>query len=128
MTTTHLEPQVYEALEQIVDPCSAASASPMNLVEMGLVKDVVLSEGGSRVDVHLRLTSPQCLMIGYMTKAARRLIGALPGVERVEVHADEGLDWTPSMIHDGARSRRRLQLQVLADRAASSHGRVTSAG
>ncbi len=53
-------------------------------------------------------------MIAYMTKAARRLISEIPGVQQVEVHADSGLDWAPSMIHEEAKHRRRLQLEVLA--------------
>lgn len=129
MSSHPLETQVYDALRQIVDPCSAASVSPMNLVEMGLIDKVVFSEGDSRVDVYLRLTSPQCLMIAYMTKAARRLIGELAGVSQVEVHADSGLDWLPSMIHEEARDRRRLQLEVLSEQNASHSGcSVTAAG
>lgn len=113
-----LSEQVTECLRQIVDPCSASSATPMNLVEMGLVREIRQSDDGARVDIDLRLTSPQCLMIAYMTKEARRLVTALPGVEQVEVHADAGLDWAPSMISDEAQARRRLQLTVLAERSA----------
>lgn len=109
-----LEDEVYAALRLIIDPCSAASATPLNLVEMGLIQEVTFAEEESRVDVYLRLTSPQCLMIAFMTKAARQLITAIPGVEQVEVHADYGLDWSPSMISPDASERRRLQLEVLA--------------
>lgn len=115
MVEHRLSEPVYAALRQIIDPCSAASASPMNLVEMGLVREVTFSEDDSRVDIHLRLTSPQCLMIAYMTKAARGLITQIAGVTQVEVHADHGLDWSPSMIEEAAQHRRRLQLQVLSD-------------
>ena len=105
-----LEERIYECLERIVDPCSAASVSPMNLVEMGLIRGVRVSESADRVDVDLRLTSPQCLMVAFMTKEARRLILELPGVEQVEVHADTGLDWSPDDIHEPAQERRRLKL------------------
>ncbi|HET6509064.1 MAG TPA: iron-sulfur cluster assembly protein [Baekduia sp.] len=112
-----LQARIYGCLEQIVDPCSAATVSPMNLVEMGLIKDVRISEGADRVDVDLRLSSPQCLMVAYMTKEARRLILELPGVEQVEVHSDAGLDWSPDDIHPRARARRR---RLLAARAAEA--------
>lgn len=111
---------VFDCLRQIIDPCSSATATPMNLVEMGLIDKVVFSDGDSRVDVHLRLTSPQCLMVAYMTKAARELIGELDGVEHVDVHADHGLDWVPEMISEGAQHRRRLSLEVRSAGMASS--------
>lgn len=118
---------VFDCLRQIIDPCSAATATPMNLVEMGLIDKVVFSEGDSRVDVHLRLTSPQCLMVAYMTKAAQELIGAIDGVMHVDVHADHGLDWMPSMISEDAQHRRRLSLEVrsagLASSGCASHSR-----
>jgi hypothetical protein len=34
---------VWDQLGRIVDPCSAATARPLSIVEMGLVKDVVLA-------------------------------------------------------------------------------------
>lgn len=107
-----LEAQVYECLEKVIDPCSAASVSPMNLVEMGLVRQVRVSDDGHRVDVDLRLTSPQCMMIAHMTKATRRLVSELNGVEHVEVHADLGLDWAPSDIRPEAQERRRRSLEL----------------
>ncbi len=111
MLTPDLQRRITGCLEQIVDPCSAASASPMNLVEMGLIREISYDAG--RVDVDLRLTSPSCLMVAFMTKEARRLIGQLPEVSQVEVHADAGLDWTPGDIDPAAADRRRRQLAEL---------------
>lgn len=124
----HLTEPVFAALRQIIDPCSASSVSPMNLVEMGLIDKVDFSEGDSRVDVFLRLTSPQCLMVAYMTKAAKELIGAIDGVTTVEVHADHGLDWDPSLIAPAAQQRRQLLLEVRSNGLAgcSSHTTGTS--
>jgi metal-sulfur cluster biosynthetic enzyme len=59
------------------------------------------------------------MMIAYMTKAARNLISQL-GVTQVEVHADHGLDWAPSMIHPEAQERRRRQLHILSTTAGGS--------
>jgi metal-sulfur cluster biosynthetic enzyme len=107
--TPELEARITAALAEIVDPCSAASASPMNLVEMGLIREVRMDDAG-HVDVDLKLTSPACYMVAFMTKEARERVGALPEVTSVDVHADEGLDWAPSDIHPAAAARRRRQL------------------
>lgn len=112
MLTPDLERRITGCLERIIDPCSAASASPMNLVEMGLIRELRIDDDG-RVDIDLRLTSPSCLMVAFMTKEARRLVSELPEVSRVEVHADAGLDWTPGDIHPRAAARRRRRLAEL---------------
>lgn len=84
----------------------------MNLVEMGLIRDVKVDDEGS-VSVYLRLTAPSCFMVGYMAKEAKRLIGALQGVSSVEVRSDAGLDWTPELIAPEAAARRGSQLREL---------------
>lgn len=123
-----LREPIYDALRQIVDPCSAATSTPMNLVEMGLIDRVEINGSSSRVDVHLRLTSPQCMMIAYMTTAAKNLITELPGIEQVEVHADHGLDWSPAMIHPEAQERRRSQLRIISTRSGGSPRRTEGCG
>lgn len=100
---------IYRCLEQIIDPCSASSASPMNLVEMGLIREVSIDVIGV-VTVQLRLTAPSCFMVGTMTKQAKQLIGRLPGVREVTVISDAGLEWTPDLIAPETAERRRRQL------------------
>jgi metal-sulfur cluster biosynthetic enzyme len=100
-------------LDEIADPCSMASASPMGLAEMGLVKAVTVSADGD-VRIDLRLTSPTCNMLGFMAEEATRRVRELPGVRSVEVVADEGMDWAPSMIAPAAQERRRERLTLMA--------------
>lgn len=104
-----LEAEVRVLLDTIADPCSVAAGSPIGLSEMGLVRAVEADADG-RVTVHLRLTSPFCHMIGFFTTDATRLVGQLPGVTAVVVTADQGLDWSPTMISPAAQSRRRFPL------------------
>jgi metal-sulfur cluster biosynthetic enzyme len=49
-------------------------------------------------------------MIGFMTKEAIAKIEALPAVRSVSVKADNGLDWTPSLISPAAQRRRQERL------------------
>ena len=53
--------RVSEALQEVIDPCSAGRGVPAGLVDMGMVKRVGLSstpDGRSMVTVELRITSP----------------------------------------------------------------------
>ena len=100
-------------LDEIKDPCSLASGTPMGLAEMGLVDTIAIENGGT-VLVKLRLTSPFCHMIGYFTKEATRHIEGLPGVTGVELQADNGLDWSPSRISPAATARRNQYLDRMA--------------
>jgi metal-sulfur cluster biosynthetic enzyme len=100
--------RIRQLMVGVVDPCSTASVLPMNIVELGLVRDVVLDE--DVLTVYLRLTSPSCMMVAYITKEVIARLSGLPGVAEVRVAADEGLDWDPSMMdqHVAAERARRL--------------------
>jgi metal-sulfur cluster biosynthetic enzyme len=104
-----LRSAILERLDEVKDPCSAASGVPMGLSEMGLVDSVEISEGGD-VKVNLRLTSPFCHMIAFLTKESIARVGALPAVRSVSVNADNGLDWSPTMISPAAQARRQKRL------------------
>ncbi|HLH70675.1 MAG TPA: iron-sulfur cluster assembly protein [Candidatus Dormibacteraeota bacterium] len=100
--------QVRAALEHVVDPCSVATGVPLNVLQMGLLRD--LEVRGGQVRVSLRLTSPFCFQFAYFQEAIKKAVGGLPGVERVICEADHGLEWQPEMIDPQARARlRRLR-------------------
>jgi metal-sulfur cluster biosynthetic enzyme len=121
MPETHValpsEGAVREVLNSIIDPCSMGHGVPMGLNEMGLVDSVAISEHGD-VHVHIKLTSPCCLMVGYFSTETLDRVAALPGVRSVEMTHDAGFDWRPDMIHPEAEHRRQLALAgVSAGRA-----------
>jgi metal-sulfur cluster biosynthetic enzyme len=107
--------QVMACLHKIVDPCSAASASPMSIVEMGLIRELRIDDSGD-VSVFLRLSAPSCYMVSFMATQAQEYIGELPGVREVHVEADTGLDWDPSMIAPEAALRRETSLKIYMNR------------
>jgi metal-sulfur cluster biosynthetic enzyme len=106
-----LEEAIRSRLNLIGDPCSVANGVPMGIDEMGLVDSVDVDRGGNAI-IHLRLTSPTCHMIGYFDVEARRLALEVAGVRSVQVHSDMGLDWTPDMMSDDAKRRRRVALRA----------------
>ena len=106
-----LADRVRDSLTDIIDPCSAAHAKPMGLVEMGLVESV--RADGGELTVQLRLTSPFCMMVGYLTAEIRAAAMRVPGVSNVRVKCDTGLDWDEDMIDRDAVARRHRRLGML---------------
>lgn len=106
-----LSASIRQRLDGVVDPCSSASVLPMSVIELGLVRDVTLTAG--ILTVHLRLTSPSCMMVAYLAKEMTERLSDLPGVTRVRVQPDEGLDWEPSMMDPVVARRRAERLALL---------------
>ena len=113
--TDELRVAVLGRLNAIKDPCSVAAGVSIGLEDMGVINSVAISPDGD-VQINLRLTSPACHMVAYMTEEAIARVGALPGVSRVEVVPDAGLDWSPTMITPDAQQR-RLERLARMDRA-----------
>lgn len=105
MTT---EARVREALREIVDPCTAATGSNLDVIEMGLVEAVEVADGEVRVE--FRLTTPACHMVPYFIEEIESRVEPLDGVESVTVDTDDGMQWTPDMMTDAAREKRRSTL------------------
>jgi len=72
------EQDVLAALSRIQDPDLRK-----DIVSLGFVKDVAIEPG--HVSFKIELTTPACPVRGEMERQARDLVGALPGVERVDV-------------------------------------------
>ncbi|MBS1675896.1 MAG: DUF59 domain-containing protein [Actinobacteria bacterium] len=104
-----LRARIRARIDEIGDPCSVATGTPMGLDEMGLIKAMEISPDGD-VRVDMRLTSPSCYQLGYFGTEIERRVGSLTGVRSVTVTYDRGLDWTPSMMSAEAKERRRRSL------------------
>jgi metal-sulfur cluster biosynthetic enzyme len=53
------EQEIWAALARIIDPCSRFNGTCLDLVEMGLVREVLID--GGTVHVRLLLTDPSCV-------------------------------------------------------------------
>lgn len=102
MTTAN---SVYESLREVTDPCSAATGSNLDIVEMGLVRSVDVTDGN--VLVRMRLTTPACQMIPYFIVQIRDHVGAIPDVTDVDVDLDDGTEWSEEMMTAEARTHRQ---------------------
>lgn len=116
---TSTEERVREALSEVVDPCSAATGSRLNVVEMGLVEDIEVEEGdgdGDQVQVDLRLTSPMCHMVPYFYEEIEGRVGDLPGVASATLETDGGLEWTEDEMTEEAKRKRQAVLDGYEER------------
>src|ERR1700674_1639518 len=78
--------QVMAAINEIVDPCSAAVRVPIGIVDLGLLESVDLD--GGRVSLDLLTTTPFCMYVGLFEEEVERRVSALPWVESVQVRFD----------------------------------------
>jgi metal-sulfur cluster biosynthetic enzyme len=105
-----LAERIPEALRRVHDPCSVASNLPLNVLDMGLVRDWRLA--GGEVRVELVLTSVACFHVSAIVAAIEQQLGALDGVDSVTVTIDHGALWGPELMSGSAReqvARRRAR-------------------
>jgi metal-sulfur cluster biosynthetic enzyme len=91
------EDEVYEALEEVIDP-----ELGLDFVSLGLVYDVDVNESGE-VFITFTLTTPACPIGPQVTEQMREFVGDLDGVS--EVHPKMVFDppWSPDMMSEDAK-------------------------
>lgn len=98
---------VISALKGVYDP-----EIPVNIVDLGLVyrcDEVPLEGGRRRIEVDMTMTAPGCGMGDVLTADAIRSVGAVPGVDEVEVT----LVWSPPWDMSRMSEETRLELGLL---------------
>lgn len=116
--TAELRERILGHLDEVKDPCSVATGEPMGLAEMGLVRSLDISDDGA-VSVVLRLTSPFCEMIGFLTSESEAKIASLAGVASVTVQSDSGFDWSPEDMAPHRQLRREERLAAVRNDVAA---------
>ena len=97
MAETQLDTAAVEkALHGVVDPCSKALGSPMDIVTMGLVERIDIADG--RVTVTIILTDPNCFFFGQIEQFVSDVLKELPGVTGVDVEISHTTLWSPDRI------------------------------
>lgn len=77
------EPQVLDALRQVIDP-----DLHRDIVTLGFVKDLTINDvddGKAKVHFKIELTTPACPVKDLLQAQARQVVEAVPGVGEVEV-------------------------------------------
>jgi metal-sulfur cluster biosynthetic enzyme len=96
-----LEQRVWEALARITDP-----EMPASLVDMGMVYRVAVAGGVAEID--LTFTSIGCPAMDMILGDVRAAVGALPGIDRVELE----VVWSPPWTKERLTTRGRILLRA----------------
>jgi metal-sulfur cluster biosynthetic enzyme len=90
------EKLVWDTLKTVYDP-----EIPVNVVDLGLVYNVVVTGDDVRVD--MTMTIRGCPMHRYMTADAEEKLAKLAGVKSAQVNLVWDPPWNPSMISADGR-------------------------
>ena len=91
--------KVYTALKNCHDP-----EIPVNIVDLGLVYDVQIKEGG-HVFVKMTLTTQGCGMGASIARDAQSKILGIQGVEEAQVDIVWDPPWSQHMISEDGRKK-----------------------
>ena len=90
------EEDVYEALEEVIDP-----ELGLDFVSLGLVYDVNIEE--SDVQVRFTLTTPACPIGPQVSEQMIEFVGDLEGVDTVRPEMTFDPPWSPEMMSEDAK-------------------------
>ena len=90
------EEDVYEALEEVIDP-----ELGLDFVSLGLVYDVELE--GNDVHITFTLTSPGCPIGPQVTEQMKEYVSEVEGVEKVFPKMIFSPPWTPEKMSEDAK-------------------------
>ena len=96
ITPMPTEEEVYEALEEVIDP-----ELGLDFVSLGLVYDVEISDG--EVFVTFSLTTPACPIGPQVSEQMREFVGDLEGVQKVHPKMVFDPPWSPEMMSEDAK-------------------------
>ena len=99
MTTAVLSAEtVRQALRQVKDP-----ELDMNIVDLGLVYDVDISEGGA-IHIEYTLTTMGCPIGPLIEQQMQSFLDGVPGVTTVDAEMVLRPPWTPEMMSEEAKA------------------------
>ena len=97
-TTDHpLYDAVVDACRTVFDP-----EIPVNIYDLGLVYTVAI-DPESKVKIIMTLTAPGCPVAGEMPGWVQDAVGAVPGVQDVDIDMTFDPQWGMDMMSDEAR-------------------------
>jgi metal-sulfur cluster biosynthetic enzyme len=98
------EAAVGEAIATVLDPCSIAAQAPLNIVELGLVREWNVDDEGA-VSVTVTPTAPSCILIGSIVKGIEDRVLEVDGVTAIEVELDGATIWSEELMSPAARTK-----------------------
>jgi metal-sulfur cluster biosynthetic enzyme len=91
------EDEVRESLKEVIDP-----ELDVNIVDLGLIYEIEVED--DEVDVLMTLTTPGCPLSGVFDEMVRQEVGAVEGVNKVDVELTFEPSWSPEKMSDKAKN------------------------
>ena len=85
------------SLKQVYDP-----EIPMNIVDLGLIYELKLNEGGE-AQVRMTMTTPGCPVIEMLLDQVKTAVATVPGVSKVDVEVVWDPPWSPERMSEFAK-------------------------
>jgi metal-sulfur cluster biosynthetic enzyme len=115
MSDASVEAQIEAAMALVDDPCSIMANAPLNVFELGLVRNWSLDEEG-HVHVTLSPTSPSCTLIGSIMTGIEQRVAGVQGVRSVTVELDGDTMWTADLMSSDGRTKLAARREGSAQR------------
>jgi metal-sulfur cluster biosynthetic enzyme len=95
---------ILSSLRHVVDP-----EIRIGIVDLGLIYDVLVEDGGKKIDVQMTLTTPMCPYGPMILTQVQDVLNATPGVEEGKVSLVWEPPWNPKTM---ASEAARLKLNI----------------
>ena len=92
------EADVYDALEEVIDP-----ELGLDFVSLGLIYDVEIEDEGKEIYVTFSLTTPGCPIGPQVTEQIKEFVGDLEGVDSVHPKLVFDPPWSPELMTEDAK-------------------------
>jgi metal-sulfur cluster biosynthetic enzyme len=89
---------IREAMKQVDDP-----ELGINVVDLGLLYEVIVDEATGKVDLNMTLTSMGCPLTEQIIADVRKFVEPLDGVTRVDVNWVWDPPWGPDKMTDDGK-------------------------
>ena len=93
-----VEQQVWDALKTVFDP-----EIPIDLVELGLIYEVVIDQSSHQVSIKMTLTAPGCGMGPVLVSDVKYRVAKVPNVKTVAVELVFDPPWSREMMSEEAQ-------------------------
>lgn len=90
--------QVFEELKRVIDP-----ELTMNIVDLGLIYDVVIDQDAKKVEVIMTLTTPGCPLAMVFEEWVPSAVKNIDGVKDVSINLVWEPPWDPEKMSDEAK-------------------------
>ena len=88
--------EVEDALKDVIDP-----ELDINIVDLGLVYEIDVED--DRAEILMTLTTPGCPLHGVFDEMVRQEVGAVDGINEVDIELTFEPRWSPEKMSEKAR-------------------------